>query len=117
VGNVVGSNIFNLLAVLGVSALVAPDGVGVTRAVATFDLPVMTAVAFACLPVFLTGHVISRWEGALFLGYYAAYVTYLVIHAVDHPLLPEFRTAMAVFVIPLTVLTLVLAGLRLRTRR
>jgi cation:H+ antiporter len=117
VGNVVGSNIFNLLAVLGLSALVAPDGVGVTRAVATFDLPVMTAVAFACLPVFLTGHVISRWEGALFLGYYAAYVTYLVIHAVDHPLLPEFRTAMAVFVIPLTVLTLVLAGLRLRTRR
>lgn len=115
VGNVVGSNIFNILAVLGLSALLAPAGLSVSSAVASFDIPVMTAVAFACLPVFLSGRVIARWEGALFLGYYAAYATYLVVDAVNHPALPGFRTAL-LFVVPLTLVTLAVAAVR-RPRR
>ncbi len=43
-----------------------------------FDIPVMIAVA--CLPVFFTGHVIARWEGVLFLGYYVAYTLYLILN-------------------------------------
>ncbi len=80
VGNVVGSNIFNILAVLGIASLAA-GGIGVNRAAIRFDMPVMIAVAFLCLPVFFTNHTISRKEGALFLAYYGAYTTYLVLHA------------------------------------
>ena len=53
VGNVVGSNIFNILAVLGLSSLVSADGIPVPEAVLGFDIPVMIAVAVACLPIFL----------------------------------------------------------------
>ena len=70
VGNVIGSNIFNIFSVLGFTALVAPQGVHVAEAALKFDIPVMTAVAIACLPVFFRKHLISRWEGGLFLFYY-----------------------------------------------
>ncbi len=49
-----------------------------------FDLPVMIAVAFAALPIFITGLSINRWEGALFLGYYVAYTAYLILAATEH---------------------------------
>ncbi len=117
VGNVVGSNIFNLLAVLGLTSLVAPDGVPVPAAALAFDLPVMTAVAVACLPVFFTGFRIARWEGALFLGYYAAYVLYLILDATQHDALPLFSNVMLLFVVPLTVLTLVVLVVRQRRAR
>ena len=84
VGNVVGSNIFNILGVLGLSAVVAPDGLAVAPSVLAFDGRVMFAVAVACLPVFFTGRPIARWEGVLFLGYYAAYTAYLVLAAQHH---------------------------------
>ncbi len=71
VGNVVGSNLVNLLLVLGLAGTVAPGGLAVPRGALVFDLPVMVAVAIACLPVFFSGSVISRWEGAVFLGYYS----------------------------------------------
>ncbi len=112
VGNVVGSNIFNILAVLGLSSIVAPHGVAVARTALAFDIPIMIAVAVACLPIFFSGYLIARWEGALFLAYYLAYTGYLVIHAADHPLLPGFRTAMVLFVIPLTAITLLVIGAR-----
>jgi cation:H+ antiporter len=112
VGNVVGSNIFNILVVLGVGSVVAPDGIEVSRAALEFDIPIMIAVAVACLPIFFSGYLIARWEGALFLAYYVAYTTYLVVHAVDHPALPAFRSAMVYFVIPLTVITLLVVGTR-----
>jgi cation:H+ antiporter len=112
VGNVVGSNIFNILAVLGLSSAIAPEGIAVTRTAITFDIPVMTVVAFACLPIFVSGYRIARWEGLLFMGYYVAYTAYLVVHALDHPALPAFRTAMLGFVLPLTAVTLLVVGVR-----
>ena len=112
VGNVVGSNIFNILCVLGGAALFAPSGITVVPQALAFDLPVMTAVAFACLPVFLTGHVIARWEGFLFLGYYVAYTTWIVLAAVGSAALPSFRGAMIGFVVPLTVVTLTVTTVR-----
>lgn len=112
VGNVVGSNIFNILSVLGMSAIVSGTGIAVASSAIEFDIPVMLAVAFACLPIFLTGHLIARWEGGVFLGYYIAYTTYLVFRAVDHPALPALRTTMVYFVLPLTVLTLLVVGFR-----
>jgi cation:H+ antiporter len=106
VGNVVGSNIFNILAVLGLTAIVAPGGLPVSQAAINFDYPVMIAVAVACLPIFFVGYTIQRWEGAVFLGYYVAYTAYLILAATDHDALPVFSQAMMMFVVPLTVITL-----------
>jgi len=112
VGTAVGSNIFNIVNVLGLTALLAPQGVPVPEPALRFDLPVMIVVAAACLPIFFTGHRIGRWEGALFLGYYAAYLFFLILQAEQHAALPVFSTAMLFFVIPLTVATLAVVAWR-----
>ena len=117
VGNVVGSNLFNLLGVLGLSSLVSPAGMAVSAAALHFDIPVMTAVALACLPVFFTGQAIARWEGGLFVGYYLAYTVYLVLAAQQHEVLPYYSRAMMVFVVPVTAVTLVLLAVRGWRRR
>ena len=106
VGNVVGSNLFNLLAVLGLAGIIAPGGVAVANQVLTFDMTVMVAVALACLPIFFTGHLIARWEGLLFLAYYVAYTTYIVLAAQNFTRLNVFQDAMLYFVMPLTAITL-----------
>ena len=118
VGNIVGSNIFNLLSVLGLAALFAPNGIPVSPAVLGVDLPFMVAVAVACLPIFLTGNVIARWEGTVFLGYYVAYTLYLLLDAASHPRTMQYRDFMLLFVMPLTVITLGISlGRELRARR
>jgi len=118
VGNVVGSNIFNIMGVLGFASIVAPTGIEVSTAVIGFDIPVMIAVALACLPIFFTGNVISRQEGALLLGYYVAYTLYLILAASHHDTLPGFSAVMLYFVIPLTVVTLIIVALReIRSRK
>lgn len=106
VGNVVGSNIFNILVVLGLTAIFAPAGVPVPASALTFDLPVMLAVAIACLPVLFSKHLIARWEGGLFFAYYLAYTLFIVLTAMEHENLPMFTQAMVGFVIPLTLVTL-----------
>ena len=63
----------------------------------------MLAVAVICLPVFLTGANISRTEGSIFLLYYVAYVTYLVLHATDHSLHEEFSFLVLAVLLPLTL--------------
>lgn len=78
VGNIVGSNIFNLAWILGVATVLAPGGIEVPRQSLRFDVPLMVAAAVACLPVFVSRLRISRAEGALFLG---SYVGYLIILA------------------------------------
>jgi cation:H+ antiporter len=112
VGNVVGSNLFNILAVLGLTATLAPGGIGVPPAALTFDIPVMIAVAIACLPIFFTGYTIARWEGALFLGYYVAYTGFLLLNATQHDALPAYSTVMLFFVLPLTGVTLLVLAVR-----
>jgi cation:H+ antiporter len=118
VGNVVGSNIFNILCVLGVASTVAPDSIAVAPAAQSFDIPVMTCVALACLPLFITGGIVSRWEGAVFLAYYIAYTVYLVLAAQHHDALVTYGMAMRWGVLPITALTVLAMLLRdLRRRR
>jgi cation:H+ antiporter len=88
VGNVVGSNVFNILAVLGMSALVSPNGVPVSSYALRLDIPAMVLVSALCIPVFLTGRQISRLEGWAFLGLYAAYTTTLILMAMGTIALP-----------------------------
>ncbi len=105
-GNVVGSNVFNLLGVLGLASLVSPAGIGVADQALRFDLPVMLAVAVACLPIFVTGREIARWDGSLFFAYYIAYTVYGVMAAVRHAALGAYSTGMPWFILPLTAVTL-----------
>jgi cation:H+ antiporter len=113
VGNVVGSNSFNILGCLGVSGLVSgSQGLVMPPAMINFDIWVMNAVALACLPVFISGRQIARWEGAVFLLYYAAYVLYLILAAQQHAALGSFSSAMLGFVLPITVVTLVVLMIR-----
>lgn len=117
VGNVLGSCIFNLVAVLGISAMVSGGGLAVPATLRAFDLPVMLATAVACLPIMFSRHLVGRWEGALFLGYYVAYTAYLVLYAQAHPELDRFALVMATVVIPLTVVTLAVVVWRELQRR
>ncbi|HAE60450.1 MAG TPA: sodium:calcium antiporter [Anaerolineae bacterium] len=107
VGNVVGSNIFNIMGVLGLSALVAPEGINVAASALAFDMPFMIAVALATLPIFFTGNLIARWEGGLFLLYYVAYTAYVIFESIQHHQNREILTnTMFWFVIPFTLLTI-----------
>jgi cation:H+ antiporter len=112
VGNVVGSNIFNIMCVLGFSAAVSPGGVEVSQTALRFDIPVMIAVALACLPIFFTGHVIARWEGGLFLAYYCTYTAYLILAATNESVSRTLGGIMLGFVVPLTVITLLVGVAR-----
>ena len=104
VGNAIGSNILNLLLVLGLTAVVSPTGIPVVDEAIHVDIPVMMAVCFACLPSFITGAKISRWEGGIFVGYYIAYTVFLILSSLSTGDLGTFSRTMLWFVIPLTVL-------------
>jgi cation:H+ antiporter len=113
VGNVVGSCTFNILGCLGLSSLASGAlGLPLAPSVLTFDLWVMLAALLACLPVFLSGREIARWEGGVFLAYYVAYVAYLILASQQHDALPGFSSIMLSFVVPLTIITFVVALLR-----
>ena len=109
IGNVVGSNIFNIFSVLGLSGIIAHTGIHVESMALHFDIPVMIAVSIVCLPVFFTNGKIDRWEGFLFLGYYAVYTVYLLMVASHHRMLDSYRFVMTIAVIPLTVIAVLLS--------
>jgi cation:H+ antiporter len=118
VGNVVGSSTFNILGCVGLSGIAAGGtGLVVPEAVLNFDIWVMLAVSLACIPVFVTGREIARWEGGVFLLYYVAYVAYLILAAQQHAALGTFSAVMMGFVVPLTLITLVVALLGRRTEQ
>ena len=106
VGNVVGSNTFNILGCLGISGMLSTSGLVVAESVIHFDAWVMLAVALACLPIFISGREIARWEGVVFLLYYAAYTAYLILASQAHDALQQFSVVMLYFVVPLTVITM-----------
>ncbi|MGF1571847.1 MAG: calcium/sodium antiporter [Sumerlaeia bacterium] len=88
VGNIVGSNIFNILAVLGPTAAISKSGIGVSPSALQFDFPFMLLVSFICLPIFFTGKEITRKEGALLLACYIAYTVILILIATGRAVLP-----------------------------
>ena len=108
----IGSNLFNLLGILGIAAVVGPEGLVVAPSLRALDLPVMVAVAVACLPLFFTGFTIARWEGGLFLALYVAYTAYLVLASTRHAALPAFSATMLEFVLPLLVVTIAVLVVR-----
>ncbi len=103
VGNVVGSNLFNLMCVLGVTSLVGPDGIPVSDTAISQDLPVMVLVAIACLPVFLVGYAIERWEACFLLAFYVLYVAFLLAQAQGHDATLRLLTMIAWVLGPVAV--------------
>jgi cation:H+ antiporter len=78
VGNIVGSNIFNILGILGISSAVTPlSSAGITA----IDLGVMMLFALVLWIFSRTGHLLTRFEGFLMLAGYAGYVAWLVARA------------------------------------
>ena len=77
VGNVVGSNIFNVLSILGITALISP--VAVSPEAFRFSLPAVAAASILMLPIIISGLVIDRIEAGLLLVSYGAYVATLFV--------------------------------------
>lgn len=106
VGNVIGSNIFNIATVLGLASIISPNGIAVATSALHFDIPVMIVVALVCLPIFFKSYCISRLNGGVFLAFYIAYVMFVIMASTQHDKLDEFRMALFWCVAPLTVATL-----------
>lgn len=109
VGNVVGSNLFNLLCVLGASAAVSTKGIAVSNEVIRLDFPVTLAAAAVLLPICWNGFMIKRWEGAILVAFYVAYVAYLVMEVGDGNAPDLYRTALMICV-PLVFVIYAVAG-------
>jgi len=111
VGNVVGSNIFNLLAVLGASAAVSDAGILVNDEALRLDFPVMIVATIVLVPICWNGFMIKRWEGAVLIAFYIAYVVYLIMSAGDSTA-PELYRTMLMIVVPIALLTFATAGVQ-----
>ncbi|NCC33295.1 MAG: calcium/sodium antiporter [Chloroflexia bacterium] len=117
VGNVIGSNIFNILAILGLTGLLIPNGVNIPVEALRFDLPVMILVSFACLPILFTGYTISRGEGVLLFGYYLAYTGFLILNAMQHNILALFSSVLGFVILPITLVGMLVFFVRALRRQ
>jgi len=91
--------------------MLAPAGIAIAPAAREFDVPMMVAVALACVPIFFTGQAIERWEGGLFLFHYVVYTTYLVVNARDAVAGAQMQWVILVVLLPLTILLLIASSL------
>jgi cation:H+ antiporter len=112
VGNVIGSNLFNLLGVLGFTAMVAPSPLSVSPNALDFDLPVMLGAITLCLPVFYTGYRVTRAEGLVLLGLYLAYGLHVIAFTTGMPLANKLEQLMLYYVLPTLVMLLLFTSLR-----
>jgi cation:H+ antiporter len=112
VGNVVGSNLFNLCGVLGLTALLAPQPLSVSPNALTFDLPIMLGVAVLCLPLMLSAYRITRAEGLLLLALYAAYGLHLVALSTGMALAERLEQVVIWYVLPVLAVFIVYTALK-----
>jgi len=111
VGNVVGSNLFNLMSVLGLTGIVSPDPIPVSDASLRIDYPVMLAATIVLLPIVWRGFRIERWEGVVLIAAYVVYVAFLVLDASDHDATSTVGT-FATIVAPLVILGFAVPGVQ-----
>jgi cation:H+ antiporter len=76
VGTIIGSNTFNILAIMGIGAAASPVPIDISERLLTLDLPVMLAASAVLTICAVTGRKIRRGLGALLLG---GYVSYMVV--------------------------------------
>lgn len=79
IGNLIGSSVYNILVILGITCLVPANGIPVSDVLMWVDIPIMVGVALACIPVFVTHRMVSRFEGVCFVTAYFVYLSFLVV--------------------------------------
>ena len=104
VGNVVGSNVFNLLMVLATASVVAKTGIPVASPVLWFDMAIMVLTAVLCWPIFFSGATVSRSEGAVMIGLYVLYTILLIAESQQLPWIGDAKSGFAYIVFPLVCL-------------
>ncbi|MFG0682695.1 calcium/sodium antiporter [Pseudomonas sp. xss_4] len=112
VGTVIGSNLCNLLGVLGLTAVVTPEPLSISPNALDFDLPVMLGVAALSLPVFYSGYRITRAEGLVFLCLYLAYGLHIAAFTMGMPLAERLERLMLLYVLPVLAVVLVYTTVR-----
>lgn len=104
IGNAIGSNVFNLLFVLGTVSVTHSD-IPVADELIRLDIPIMIGAAVLCIPIALTDAAITRWEGVAFVGLYAGYTTFLVLDGLDEPSASIVGAVALAAIIPILALT------------
>jgi len=79
IGNLIGSSVFNITIILGLTVMVAPHGVPVPEGVLAADLILLAVVGLAAVPAMVSGRRMSRVEGGLFVGVYVVYLGWLLL--------------------------------------
>jgi len=104
IGNVVGSNIFNICSVLGLSGLISMGTLTTASSMINVDIPVMIGVALLCLPLFRAGFILTRANGALFVALYVFYVIYLIWQQQQAPALAYLKVVTFNAVLPALIM-------------
>lgn len=78
IGNLIGSSIYNIVLILGVTCLVPANGLALPDSLVRVDIPIMVAVAALCIPIFLSGRRVSRAEGTFMVGAYLSYLVFVL---------------------------------------
>ncbi len=104
VGNVIGSNLFNLLGVLGATALISPEPLSISPNALDFDFPVMLTAAVLTLPLFYSGYRLTRVEGLLMLVLYVIYGLHIVSFTTGMPLADRLERLMIHYALPVLAL-------------
>jgi len=78
VGNLLGSSIYNVLLILGVTCLVPAHGIALPPALVRVDIPIMVAVTLACIPIFITGRRVGRVEGGAMVCAYLGFLAFVL---------------------------------------
>ena len=112
VGNVVGSNVFNLLMVLATAAMLSPAGIMVSPSVWQFDFLAMTFVAVICLPIFISQSTVSRGEAFLMLGLYMIYFAIIICDATGITGVAHAKTGYVFVVLPVCFVLVLFFALR-----
>jgi cation:H+ antiporter len=108
VGSIVGSNILNILSVIGISGLFI-SGIPVQESLLQVEYMILMAVSVLCFPIFFTGRRIKRVEGAIFLSSYILYLFYLYFDSITSSFLPSFVQWVLFGFVPVVVLYVIVA--------
>lgn len=78
VGNLLGSSVYNILLILGITCMVPANGLTLTHNLVWIDIPIMVAVSLVCIPIFISGRQVHRAEGAAMVAAYLGYLAFLL---------------------------------------
>jgi cation:H+ antiporter len=99
VGNIVGSNILNIVAILGASSVIAPTGLEVSESARLFDIPIMLVVSLLVIPLFWTHGKITRLDSLVLCAGYCLYVASLLVDCKEPTARRSLVIAVAVYLV------------------